>query len=337
MDISDSQVERSLERTEQRRLEAVAARKRQKRNIIIGLVLLVLLIVAGGITLGALAGRQVPKVSTVALTWPHGEKEAALDAQVIGDGATLLIKAGQPLHFSVAQSDTWNVTWKTADVLSSGDAFDWTPSSSSGELTASIQPRLTGWKKTFAFGQPTREIHLHGLAGTTLQSTGGNGFLHNIETPAGGIWLHNRVLAKAPVRYNDRAIKTLGTVANQLGEKQSDAVTADSALWQLIPNFTGDKPVPNDNGTNALLKTANPAEDAQKAFKILDRLEPKATIKVIVEMGVNAPSEARFRLSFDNKGGRFVWVQGPDDEKAKLQNWLDEKPNDKTDEERTTQ
>ncbi len=276
-------------------------------------------LLCGGVALGVLSGRQVPAVSTVALTWPHGENEMPLAAQLIGDGATLLVKAGQPLHFAVPQADTWDVTWKTADVQTSGDTFDWTPSGSSGELTVSIQARLTGWRKTFSFGQPTREIHLRGLAGATPQNVDGKGFLHEIETPAGGIWMHNRVMAKVPLRYDDRAIKAFGEVANQLGEKQSDAVTPASPVWQLIPAFSGEKALPHDTGTNALLKTTNPAGEARKAFEILDRLEPKATIKVIVEQGIKAPSEARFRLSFDDKGGRFVWVQGgvePEDAKS---------------------
>lgn len=326
MDISDSQVERSLERTEQRRLEAVAARKKQKRNIILGLVLLVLLIVVSGVVLGALSGRRVPPVSTLALTWPHGEKESALDAQLVGDGATLLIKAGQPLRLAVPQSDTWDVTWKNADVQTSGDSFDWTPSGGSATLTAQIRPRLTGWRKTFSFGQPTREIRLVGLAGTAAPGATGNGFLHDIETPSGGLWLHYRVLAKVPLRYDDRAIKVLGEVANQLGDKQSDALTPDSPAWQLIPAFSDDKPAPNDNGTNALLQTMNPVEDARKAFVILNRLAPKATIKVIVEKAKGSSGEARFRLSFDDKGGRFVWVQGAADDKAKPEDWLEEAP-----------
>ena len=328
MDISDSQVERSLERTEQRRLEAEAARKRQKTALFMGAALLVLLIVVGGMALGALSGRQKPNVTTVALTWPHGEKEVPLEAQNVGDGATLLIKSGQPLRLNLPQSDVWDVSWKTSDVQTAGTNFDWAPSGSSGEVTAVIKPHLTGWKKLFSFGQITREIRLLGLAGTAPQAVKNSGFLHDIETPAGGLWLHYRVLAKVPVRYDDRAVKAFGEVANQLGNKQSDTLAPDAPLWLLIPAFSGEKSVPNDNGTNALLKTENPAADARKAFTILNRLEPKATIKVIVENDKNgAAGEARFRLSFDDKGGRFVWVRGEGNEKATPQNWMKEETN----------
>lgn len=324
MDISDSQLEKSLERTEKRRLEAQAARSRQKRNIILAGVGVVLVVVLGGMAMGALSGAQKPKITTVALTWPHGEKEVELDAQQVGDGATILIKAGQPLPLAVSPKDTWDVTWKTADVQIKGDTYDWTPTGNSSDVTTSIRPRLSGWKKLLSFGLQTREIRLRGLAGTAPAGVQG-GFLHDIETPAGGLWLHYRVLADAPVRYDDRAIKAFGEAANQLGKKQSDAVTSNTPIWKITPAFSGDKAVPNDTGTNAILLTDNLVADAKKAFTILNRLESKATIKVIVDENKSgAAGAARFRLSFDGKSGRFVWVQGAGKTKAQPEDWTED-------------
>jgi hypothetical protein len=126
-----------------------------------------------------------------------------------------------------------------------------------------------------------------------------------------------------PVRYDERALQAFGTVAEQLGHSQGDSATADEPVWQLIPSFTGDKALPGDIGTSALLKTAQPSEDARRAFQILNRLVPEATIKVIVEKGKPGdPGEARFRLSFDDKGGRFVWVQNQGNEESEPEDWL---------------
>ena len=168
-----------------------------------------------------------------------------------------------------------------------------------------------------------REIHLRGVAGTLLES--GDNLRHEVETPSGGLWLANRTLAKVPVRYDERALEAFGHVAAQIKQTQGDSATADAMVWQLIPAFTGDEALPNDKGTSALLKTAQPAEDARKAFRILNRLVPKATIKVIVEkVKTGGAAEARFRLSFDDRGGRFVWVQTQGVEDAEPEDWLAE-------------
>ncbi|HEY0073567.1 MAG TPA: hypothetical protein VGB77_05650 [Abditibacteriaceae bacterium] len=319
MDISDSQIERSLARTERRHAEAIATRRRQKRNATLGLVLLVVLVVLGGMFLGARSGSQAPVVSTVVLTWPM--KDAATPQQFIADGATLLIKKGQALNLSVPQANVWDAVWKAGTVQTKGDSYVWKPQGHSSHLTVEIRPRWTGWRKLFSWSRPMREIHLRGLAGTPLES--GDNSRHEVETPTGGLWLANRTLAKVPVRYDERALQVLSSVAQNLGQSQGDSATADEPVWQLIPSFTGDKALPGDIGTSALLKTAQPAEDARRAFQILNRTVPKATIKVIVEKGKPGdPGEARFRLSFDDKGGRFVWVQNQGNEESEPEDWL---------------
>jgi hypothetical protein len=127
--------------------------------------------------------------------------------------------------------------------------------------------------------------------------------------------MHYRVLAKrARVRFDDRAIKAFGEVAAQMQPSGGNA-----PVWQLVPGFDSEAPAPGDSGTYALLKTANPALDAKQAFQILDRALPRATIKVIVD---EADKEARFRLSFDDKGQRYVWVRQSGSDGAKPEEWL---------------
>lgn len=344
MDISDSQIQRSLERTEKRKLEAAQRRRRQKRNIL--LALLAVVVAGGALAMGITAGGQPPPVSALTVTWPHGENEAALEPQRIADGSIVLIKPGQSLRIGVPQAKDIDVAWKTSDVQSAGESFDWTPAGESSDLTATISPRLSGWRKALAWTQPSRELHIQGLAGSSTikpsddsasgSTASGNttavspvtdntavedaeGFIHEIETPVNGMWLHNRVLTKMPVRFDDRAIKILGESAAQLG---GTAKATDAEVWEVVPAFSGDKIAPGDEGTYALLKTAQPVDDARKALKILDRLEPKATLKVIVKEGT--AGGACFRLSFDGKGGRFVWVQAEGETKATPQDWMKE-------------
>ena len=332
MDISDSQIERSLARTERRHAEAVATRRRQKRNATLVLLLLVVFVVLGGMLLGARSGSQVPSVSTVVLAWPM--KDAPAPQQFIADGATVLLKQSQALNLSVPQANVWDAVWKMGNLQTEGDSYVWKPQGNSSHLTVEIRPHWTGWRKLFSWSRPVREIHLRGLAGTLLES--GDSSRHEVETPTGGLWLAYRTLAKVPVRYDERALQALSSVAQNLGQSQGDNATADEPVWQLIPSFTGDKALPGDMGTSALLKTAQPSEDARRAFQILNRTVPKATIKVIVEKGKPGdPGEARFRLSFDDKGGRFVWVQNQGNEKAEPEDWLADETVDETAEEST--
>jgi hypothetical protein len=322
MDISDSQLQASLERTARRRAEARDRQRRQMRNI--ALAVLAVVVVLGALVAGiAAGGEKAMPPEVVAVTWPHGENQPPLPSQFVANGATLLIKNGQPLRVSLPDAAKWDASWRTPEVQTNGDSFDWTPTNAPSTLTVSARAKLAGWKKLLAWRWPSREITLKGIAGKTPGNGDAGGFLHEVEAPDAGLWLHNRVMArKALLRYDDRALKVLGEAAAQLDAAAGDAATATSAIWQLIPAFDGGELSPGDTGTNALLKTENPAQDAREAFKILDRLAPKATIKVIVEEGSpGASGEARFRLSFDDKGGRFVWVQAAGADKATPQDW----------------
>ena len=322
MVISEKELKASLERTEQRRARAREIRRRQMRRIAFGVV--VLLIVVGAVLLGMSAGgpQNVPP-GLLAVTWPHGEAEAPPPPQHVKSGATLLIKSGQALKIALPEPEKWSAHWTTPDVASDGDAFDWTPGVEQATVTARVRAELSGSKRLLAWFFPAREITLHGVAGQTPKEFADSGFVHEIEAPDGGVWLHFRTLArKALVRFDDRAVKVYGEAAAQIGSPNASA-TAESEVWQVIPAFDAAKPAPGDMGSYAVLKTASPATDARRAFRILDRLAPRATIKVIVEEGKpGGAGEARFRLSFDDKGQRYVWVQRAGAAKAEPQDWL---------------
>ncbi len=322
MVISDEELQASLNRTEQRRQQA--REKRRRQWIKSGLIALVVFIVIGATLLGMMAGSgSTPPPGVLAITWPHGENAGQLPAQHVTDGTTLLVKPGQPLKVSLPDAAKWDAQWTTPDVSNGGSHFDWTPGGDGAKLTAKLRARLTGWKKLLAWRWPSREVTLHGMAGQAPTAAPATGFLHEIAAPDAGVWLHFRVLAKGDnVRFDDRAIMAFGKVADQIAAPVADAVTADTDVWQLLPSFDGDKTLPGDIGTYAILKTENPAEDAKAAFKALDVLVPTATIKVIVEEGT--PGAARFRLSFDDKGRRYVWMQKAGDSKAEPQDWLED-------------
>lgn len=325
MDISEKEVQASLRRTEERREQAREMRRRQMRKVWLGV--LAFAIVVGALFLGMTSGgeKQMPP-PIVAVTWPHGENEPALPAQHVTDGATLLFKPGQPLQVALPETGKWDAEWTTADVRNIGDSFDWTPAGAEAKLTVRLRTHLTGWRKLLAWRWPTREITLHGVAGSSPTEAPAGGFLHEIQAPEAGQWMHFRTVAKrAKVRYDVRAIKAYGEVAAQIGSVGADAATADTEVWQLIPAFDRDAPHAGDIGTYAMLKTANAAEDAKRAFQILDRIVPTATIKVIVNQSDN---EARFRLSFDDKAQRYVWVQQAGTDKAEPQDWLENTNNE---------
>ena len=320
MVISEQELQASLEKTEQRRQHA---RELRRRQLLKGaLAVLAVLIVLGATVLGVVAGAgSTPPPGVLAVTWPHGENAGALNAQHVTDGTSLLVKSGQPLKVSLPDASKWDAQWTTPDVSNGGPSFDWTPSGDGAKLTATLRARLTGWKKLLAWRWPSSNVTLHGVAGKAPTAAPATGFLHEISAPEAGVWMHYRVLAKrAEVRYDDRAVKAFGETAGRMALPTADAATADTEVWQLIPAFEGDKPLPGDIGTYAKLKSENPLADAKTAFKELDRLAPKATIKVIVAEGT--PGTARFRLSFDDKGKRYVWVHKAGATKATPQDWL---------------
>ena len=334
MEISEKELKASLDRTEQRRVRAKEIRRRQMRGAALGVV--IVLVVLGALLLGVTAGSGpgAPPL-LLAVTWPHGETEAPLAPQHVKSGATLLFKSGQAIKVTLPEPEKWNAHWTTPDVTNDGDAFDWTPSGQESTLTARVRAETSGSKKLLSWLWPAREITLRGVAGQTPKDKhlADSGFVHEIAAPESGVWLHFRTMArKATVRFDDRGVKAFGEAAAQLGAPTANAATAESEVWQLVPSFTGGETMsPDDTGTNAVLKTAHPAADAKRAFKILDRLAPKATIKVVVEEGTSegaagAVGEARFRLAFDDKGKRYEWVQKPGAEKAEPQDWLKEGP-----------
>lgn len=322
MVISEQELQASLDKTELRRQHAREKRRRQLLKA--ALTALAVFIVIGAMLVGVMAGAgSTPPPGVLAVTWPHGENSGQLPAQHVTDGVTLLVKPGQPLKVALPDATKWDAQWTTPDVSNGGSNFDWTPAGDGAKLSAKLRARLTGWKKLLAWRWPSREVTLHGMAGQAPTSAPATGFLHEITAPDAGVWLHFRVLAKrANVRFDDRAVMAFGKVADQIAAPVADAATADTDVWQVIPAFDGDKPLPGDIGTYAILKTENPAVDAKAAFKALDVLAPKATIKVIVEEGT--PGAARFRISFDDKGRRYVWMQKAGDSKAKTQDWLED-------------
>ena len=321
MDISEKEIQASLHRTEKRREQAREIRRRQMRKVWLGV--LAFAIVVSALFLGITSGgeKQTPP-PVLSVIWPHGENEPALPAQHVTDGTTLLIKSGQPVKVALPEAGKWDAVWATADVKNIGDSFDWTPSGADAKLTVRLRAHLSGWKKLMAWRWPSREITLHGVAGTTPTQAPAGGFLHEIQAPEAGMWLHFRTVAKrAKVRYDVRAIKAYGETAAQMQPVGADAATADSEIWQLIPAFDSDRPHAGDIGTYAMLKTSDPSTDAKRAFQVLDKIAPRATIKVIVNQ---SDGEARFRLSFDDKAQRYVWVQQAGTSSAEPQDWLEE-------------
>src|SRR5688572_5319935 len=107
MDISEKEVQASLRRTEERREQAREIRRSQMRKVWLGV--LAFAIVVGALFLGTTSGgqKQMPP-PVLALTWPHGENESGLPAQHVTDGATLLIKPGQPLKLALPETGKWD-------------------------------------------------------------------------------------------------------------------------------------------------------------------------------------------------------------------------------------
>ena len=305
--------------TQLRREESRARRQRQFRRHAMGVFAFVVALVL-------LIRVFAPSAPDLVVSWPNAQK---LGRATLENGATVVIRAGQP--FSVAPTDAsrWDVSWNYTGVGGMGVPVAWPAAGSLDKLELNCRARAVGWQKAISWLWPTRRLWLQGTSPVAL---GGRRF---VVIPAAGapVRLSSRVLADAAVsgeaRWDERALPLLE-------EAVRNAKTLKSgATWTILkmPSQKSLKPAtsstrnvesaensaPDDLSTYAVLSPAS-FDDAAKTLaecaQIIARRAPQIGIKWIAREHATGESVAS-KNATGNQPRALLWLDFQTPRRAK--------------------
>ncbi len=290
-------------------------RRNQKRNLILGAVIVGILI-PFGIAAGVVAS-QAPPAPLLVVTWPKPKIR-----QVLSPNQTLLARAGQPFSLEVTNPENWDVKWNAAGIESPAAEFAWAPQGEKSQLTASCRFKASGWQRFFAWTWPRREITVQTIAAKKI---GDYGRIVDARIVAArdGVWIYPHVLALGIARFDERALPLLAgslqavprsALASQL------AVTSGAAtppLWEIVPDFEADlgaaRAVPAAtafDGTFAALRAPDVQNTLPPIASGILKSAPDTSVKFVLRLD-KKPAAGILRLAFDGKNERRAWVRRP--------------------------
>jgi hypothetical protein len=282
--------------TAQRLLRSRERASRQKRfTLMIAALVLALVIL--------LVWWRAPRAPQLVVTWPDPQKYGQ---RVLDDGATVLLRSGQPFSVSVPDAADWNLSGSTKDMVVKGERITWSPTESSSTLEVRCRPVANGLSRVISWIWPTRVVTLHGTTGVPS----GPSRVHLVPQPGSQVWLASQVLTASSVTWDERVIPLLQFVAPGKG-----TAARGPAHWVLTNSFEGSPPK-GDTATYARLASGPVPSDgrsrveetlAKVARQIAGRA-PKASIKFIARYE-KENADGVLRLAFDGSGARGGWVR----------------------------
>ncbi len=195
-----------------------ARRQRQGRNRKIGALLFVVLLIA-------FLRWHSPQAPGLVVAWPNSQKWGSATLE---NGATVVIRAGQPFVVSLSNPNDWDVSWHYTGVTGEGLPITWPAAGSVDKLELHCHARPRGWQKWVSWLWPTRQLFLQGTAPVALSD---RRFVV-VPLPGAPIRLSSRVVATHEVspeaRWDERALPLLEEAAR-------DAKTLSvGATWTIV-------------------------------------------------------------------------------------------------------
>ncbi|HEX8234389.1 MAG TPA: hypothetical protein VF600_00370 [Abditibacteriaceae bacterium] len=289
--------------TAQRLLRSRERASRQKRITLLVVALLLALLVL-------LVWWRAPRAPQLVVTWPNPQKYGQ---RVLDDGATVLLRSGQPFSVSVPNAADWDLSGSTKDTVVKGERITWSPTESSSTLEVRCRPVANGLARLVSWIWPTRVVRLNGTTGVTA----GQSRVHLVPEPGSPVWLSSQVMADSAITWDERVIPLLQFVAPRSGNGSSG-----QPYWVLTNSF-GESLLKGDEGTYARLaavqagasgaaaRSANAGRIEETLATIARQIagrSPKASIKFIARYE-QEKSDGVLRLAFDGTAARGGWVR----------------------------
>ena len=235
--------------TQSRREQGRVRRQKRNRRQIVGVLLCLALLVA-------LIRAMAPGAPILRVTWPDAQK---LGSATLENGATVVMRNGQPFVVSSPDANGWDVSWRYTGVKGEGWPITWSASGSLDKLEMSCRARSHGWQKAVSWLWPTRELFLQGTAPVAL----GNRRFVVVPLAGAPIRLSSRVIAAQEVspeaRWDERALPLLESAA------RNAKTLSPGATWTIVQSpkvRDASAPIASLNGISSTRSAAAPNADA---------------------------------------------------------------------------